>query len=75
MMGDIIDAAYLHQMANPKEDTKKSEAIVDEAIAEYDVLVARINQKNVENKRQHFNDIKKDLEVKAEALVDKINAL
>lgn len=74
VMGDIIDAAYIHQMANPK-DAEKTEAIVDEAIADFDELITKINQKNVENKKQHFKSIQKELETKAEALVTKVNAL
>ncbi|MFD1095303.1 hypothetical protein [Salegentibacter chungangensis] len=75
VLGDIIDAVYLHQMANPKEDTAKSEAIVDEAIADFDELIIKINQKDVENKKQHFKAIEKDLQAKAEKLVKKVNAL
>ncbi|MGB8705022.1 MAG: hypothetical protein WCD31_08340 [Gillisia sp.] len=75
VMGDIIDAAYLHQMANPKEDPKKSEAIVDEAIADFDELISKINQKDVEDKKKHFRAIEKDLENKAKDLVEKINNL
>ncbi|MBZ9631952.1 hypothetical protein LB465_14280 [Salegentibacter sp. LM13S] len=74
VMGDIIDAAYIHQMANP-EDASKTEAIVDEAISEFDELITKINQKDVENKKQHFKAIEKELEAKAEALIVKINAL
>ena len=75
VMGDIIDAAYLHQMANPKEDPKKSEAIVDEAIADFDELISKINQKDVEDKKKHFRAIENDLETKAKDLVEKINKL
>ncbi|MCM4154626.1 hypothetical protein [Gramella sp. AN32] len=75
VMGDIIDAAYIHQMAHPKEDAAKSEAIVDEAIKEYDELISRINKKDVDNKKSHFKSIEKDLETKANALVEKVNAL
>lgn len=75
VMGDIIDAAYLHQMANPGEDTAKSEAIVDEAIADFDELITKINQKDVENKKQHFKAVQQELQAKAEKLVQKVNAL
>ncbi|MFD2516696.1 hypothetical protein [Salinimicrobium flavum] len=75
VMGDIIEAAYLHQIANPKEDPAKSEAVVDQAIADFDELIAKMNRKDVENKKQHFKSIEKELEVKATALVEKINAL
>ena len=75
VMGDIIEAAYLHQIANPKEDPAKSEAIVDEAIADFDELISKMNRKDVENKQQHFKSIQKELETKATALVEKVNAL
>ncbi|MGY5847745.1 hypothetical protein ACW6QP_10035 [Salegentibacter sp. HM20] len=75
VMGDIIEAAYIHQLANPKEDTQKTEAIVDEAVVTFDELIAKINQKDVENKKQHFRAIEKELETKAQELVKKINEL
>ena len=75
VMGDIIDAAYIHQMANPKEDPAKSEAIVDEAIKDYDELIAKINRRDVENKQKHFKAVQVDLEKKANALIEKLNAL
>ena len=75
VIGDIIEAAYLHQIANPKEDPAKSEEVVDEAIADFDELIAKMNQKNVENKKKHFKGIEKELEAKANKLVEKVNAL
>ncbi len=75
VMGDIIDAAYIHQMANPKEDPAKSEAIVDEAIKNFDELIEKINRRDVENKKKHFSEINKELQVKASSLVEKLNAL
>ena len=75
MFGDIIDAAYIHQMANPKEDPAKSEAIVDEAIKDYDELITKINRRDVENKKKHFNEIQDELETKAKTLVEKLNSL
>lgn len=75
VMGDIIEAAYVHQLANPKQDPEKTEAIVDEAIKDFDELMSKINQKKVENKKQHFKSIEKELETKAQDLVAKINEL
>ncbi len=75
VLGDIIDAAYLHQMANPKESTEKSDEIVNDAILAFDELIIKINQKDVENKKQHFKGVEKELESKAQNLVDRINAL
>lgn len=75
VMGDIIEAAYIHQVANPKADNKKSEAIIDEAISDFDELIKKINQKDVEDKKQHFKAIEKELETKANDLVAKVNEL
>ncbi|HET8885975.1 MAG TPA: hypothetical protein VFM70_06440 [Salinimicrobium sp.] len=75
VMGDIIEAAYLQQIANPKADEAKTNEIIDEAIASFDNLIAQINQKDVENPKQHFKTINKELEEKANALVEKINAI
>ncbi|MDR9457761.1 MAG: hypothetical protein RI572_10155 [Salegentibacter sp.] len=75
VLGDIIEAAYINQLANPKQDPKQTEEIVDEAITTFDELIVKINQKDVENKKQHFRGIEKELETKAQDLVGKINAL
>jgi len=75
VMGDIIEAAYLHQIANPKEDPEKIESIVNEAITSFDELIAKINQKDVNNKKDHFKEIGKEFETRAETLVKKLNAL
>ena len=75
VFGDIIEAAYLHQITHPDEDPAKSEEIVDEAISDFDELIGKMNQKDVENRKQHFKGIEKELEAKARDLVDKINAL
>ncbi|MHA6281210.1 hypothetical protein ACXYMT_13600 [Salinimicrobium sp. CAU 1759] len=75
VFGDIIEAAYLHQVTHPNEDPAKSEEIVDEAISDFDELIGKMNQKDVENKKHHFRGIEKELEVKARDLVEKINAL
>lgn len=75
VFGDIIEAAYLHQIANPKEDKAKTEEIVDEAISDFDELIAKMNNRDVENKKQHFRNIQQELESKANGLIDKVNAL
>ncbi len=74
-LGDIIEECYVWELLNPKKDTKKSEAIIDEAIDTFDELIASVHAKNVENKKAHFKSISTDLEEKATALVAKINKL
>ena len=74
-LGDIIEECYVWELLNPKEDAKKSEAIIDEAIMTFDELIAKLHVKNVENKRAHYKAISAELETKAIALIDKVNSL
>ncbi|MBX2827126.1 MAG: hypothetical protein KTR22_03145 [Flavobacteriaceae bacterium] len=75
VLGDIIEAVYIWELTNPEKDTKKSEKIIDEAIETFDVLIAKMNDRSAENKKQHFNSIRTELEEKGRKLIDKINAL
>ncbi len=75
VLGDIIEAVYVWELTNSDKDSKKSEKIIDEAIAVFDDLMEKINRKDVENKKQHFKSISKELEEKAIKLIDKVNAL
>ena len=75
VLGDIIEAVYIWEYTNKDKDTKKSEAIIDDAIATFDELIAKVNEKNIEDKKAHFNGIKNELEKKGRALIDKVNKL
>jgi hypothetical protein len=75
VLGDIIEAVYVWEYSNTDKDTKKSEAIIDEAIQTFDELIAKVNDRSVENKKAHFKSINKELETKGLALIDKINKL
>lgn len=75
VLGDIIEAVYVWELTNSDKDTKKSQSIIDETIDVFDELVAKINQKEVENSKKHFQSISKELEEKATKLIDKVNKL
>jgi hypothetical protein len=75
VLGDIIEAVYVWEYNNTSIDTKKSEAIIDEAIETFDELIAKVNDKTVENKKAHFKAINNELETKGLALIEKINKL
>lgn len=75
VLGDIIEAVYVWEYNNTDKDTKKSEAIIDEAIEMFDALIAKVNDRSVEDKKAHFKSINKELEDNAETLIEKINAL
>ena len=75
VLGDIIEAVYICESANPDKDRKKSDAIIDEAIATFDDLIEKVNAKDVENHKTHFKGIAAELETKGRAMIEKINAL
>ena len=75
VLGDIIEECYVWELTNPKADTKKSQALIDEAIENFDSLIVRANDKKVENKSAHFKAIQADLEKVAKKLLDKVNKL
>ncbi|MEM7187658.1 MAG: hypothetical protein AAF466_13475 [Bacteroidota bacterium] len=75
VLGDIIGAVSEWQHQNPDKDLKKSEKIIDEVIDTFDDLIAKVNAKNIENKKQHFKAIGAELEEKGRKLIDKLNAL
>jgi len=75
VLGDIIEAVYVWEYSNADVDPKKSEAIIDEAIDTFDTLIAKVNDRKVEDKKAHFKAINKELEDKGRALIEKINKL
>lgn len=75
VLGDIIEAVYIWELTHPEKDPKEAEAIIDEAILVFDELIVKVNDKNVENKKQHFTAINQELEERGRKLIDKINAL
>ncbi len=72
-LGDIIGVCDLIQLDPAKAG--KAETIIDETIDVFDGLMAKVNAKNVENKKAHYKEISASLEVSAKDLVSKINAL
>ena len=75
VLGDIIEAVYIWESVNSTKDTKKSEAIIDEAISTFDSLIKKVNAKNIEAQKVHFKSITAELETKGRAMIEKINKL
>lgn len=75
VLGDIIEAVYVWELTNADKPTKDSNAIIDDAIATFDELIARVNDRSVEDKKAHFKAIHTDLETKGKALIERINKL
>ena len=75
VLGDIIEAVYIVEAANGKKDSKEGAKVIDGAIATFDDLIAKVNQKNVENRKSYLNAVRSELETKAKSLVDDLNKL
>ena len=75
VLGDIIEAVYIWEFANPETDRKKSEAIIDEAIETFDDLIAKVNDKSVDNRKAYLKAVNKELEDRGRALIEKVNKL
>ena len=75
VLGDIIGECYTWELLNPKADTKKTAAIIDESIIIFDALIVKVYEKNVENKKVHFKSITLELEKAANKLLEKIHKL
>ena len=75
VLGDIIEAVYLYELTTTGKPTEETNALIDEAIAAFDALIAKVNQKNVESKKAHFKQIRKEYEAAANQFVAKINEL
>lgn len=75
VLGDIIEAVYVWELTNADKATKEGDAIIDEAIEVFDELIAKVNDRSVEDKKTHFKSINTELEAKGRALIEKINNL
>lgn len=74
IFSDIIEECYVWQLENG-DNKDKAEVIIDGAIASFDALVEKINDKKAENKKQHFKTIVSDLESNVNDLRSQIDSL
>ncbi len=75
VLGDLIEAVYIVEAANGKQDSKEGNKIIDSAIATFDDLIEKINDRKVENRKKHLTAVRAELEAKAQGLVEEINKL
>lgn len=75
VLGDIIEAVYIVEAANDKQGSKEGSEIIDGAITTFDELISKVNKKDVDNRKEYLKNVRKELEEKARALVDKLNKL
>lgn len=75
VLGDIIEAVYLFEASGSKQNSNKGNEIIDGAIEAFDDLIAKVNNKGVENRKSHLKKVKGELEEKATGLIEKLNKL
>jgi glucan phosphorylase len=59
----------LFEISTTGKPTTETNDLIDEAIAAFDVLITKVNAKNVENKKAHFKQINVELEQTANQLI------
>lgn len=75
VLGDIIEAVYIVEAANNKQDSKEGLKIIDGAIAAFDDLIVKVNKRDVENRKKHLKSVREELEKKSKGLVEQLNKL
>lgn len=75
VLGDLIEAVYIVEASGGDSASKEGSEIIEDAIATFDDLIAKVNKKDVEDRKKHLNKVRRELEEKAQALSEKINAL
>ncbi len=70
-LSGVIEECYVWQLDN-FEKAEKAEKIIDAAIESFDKLIARVNEKNVENQKTHFQTVSKDLHKSTDSLMKKL---
>ena len=75
VLSEIIEDCYVCQLNGDDKTAAKAEKIIDEAIATFDQLIVKLNQKDVENRKAHLKEVKASLNKQSAALSDKIGKL
>ena len=75
VLGDIIEAVYIWESGSDNKNSNEGSVIIDKAIMVFDDIMSKIHQKEVDDKKIHFKDIRAQLEQKATELVEELNKL
>jgi hypothetical protein len=75
VLGDLIEAVYLVDGTSDDQNSKEGSEIIENAIDTFDELIVKVNRRDIKDRKKHLQEVRKELEVKAQALSDKINKL
>ena len=74
-LSEVIEDCYLVQLDGDDAVAAKADKIIDEAINTFDQLIEKVHKKDVEDKKDHFRSIKKELIEAIEKLDKKVAKL
>lgn len=74
-VGEFVDDCALFLCLNPGQDSEKIEGIVEEAVELYNDLKDKANLLPAEGKRVYFNDLRKEMVEKVDALYERLSAI
>lgn len=75
VLGDFIEAVYQWELDSNNANSDEGNALIDKAIGVFDELMQKIHQKDVENAKSHFTEIRTDLATKATNLIEELGKL
>ncbi len=73
-LSNVIEECYVWQLVNA-DKADKAETIIDAAIETFDNLIEKVNNKNVDSKKAHFNAIIEELYTSTDNLMNKLSKL
>lgn len=74
-LGALIEEVYVKELSSSKVDLKKSEKIIDEAIALFDSLIQQMHVSSDNSAKKHYATIRSSLHESAATLSSKIEKL
>ncbi len=75
VLSDVIEECYIGQLTADEKNAKKFDDLIDESIDTFDIFIAKINDKKVENRAAHLKAVKKELVENVDKLLEKISKL
>jgi len=72
---EIIEAVYVIEAANNNHESKEGNKIIDNVFEIFEDLMAKVNNRDVENRKAHLKGVREELEKKGKALSDQLNKL
>lgn len=74
-VGEFVDDCSLFVSLNPDKDADKIAGIIDEAVDLYNSLKDKANVKVEGKKSTYFNDLRKEMLTKMDALYEKLSGI